>query len=197
MQVDHASNQMSLCKRKRRNSGTMTTTELSSPVLKRTDDAVPKLRMDNYAPTEKNKLDETPCVPIYLEGPGCCCTVVRHISPGDGTDEIRFLKEVRDRFRLPCEAAEVKVEFISETTQGVEWTIPSKQRDGADRPGYRKGLFKKKDGRGIYDGVYAVVSYLDMYPIIWKNLQSTYSREGEHKGHGKGGWLWARSRRDT
>jgi hypothetical protein len=195
--VNHAPNQTSSCKSKRTNCGTTITTELSSPVLKLSEDTVCKLRMNARPPVKKNKLDKTSCMLIYFEGPGCCYTVVRHISLGDGTDEIRFLKEVRDRFRLPCEAADVKVESISETTQGVEWTISSKQRGGADRPGYRKGLFKKQDGRGIYDGVYAVVSCLDMYPIIWKNLQSTYNREDEHRGDGKRRGLWALSRRDT
>jgi hypothetical protein len=95
-----------------------------------------KLRMNARPPVKKNKLDKTSCMLIYFEGPGCCYTVVRHISLGDGTDEIRFLKEVRDRFRLPCVTVEVKVDFISETAQEIEWTIPSKQRDGTDRPSY-------------------------------------------------------------
>jgi hypothetical protein len=180
--VNHAPNQTSSCKSKRTNCGTTITTELSSPVLKLSEDTVCKLRMNARPPVKKNKLDKTSCMLVYFE---------------DGTDEIRFLKEVRDRFRLPCEAADVKVESLSETTQGVECTISSKQRGDADRPGYRKGLFKKQNGRGIYDGVYAVVSCLDMYPIIWKNLQSTYNREDEHRGDGKRRGLWARSRRDT
>jgi hypothetical protein len=41
-------------------------------------------------------------------------------------DEISFSRKVWQKFHLPREAADVKIALISETTQDVEWTIPSK-----------------------------------------------------------------------
>jgi hypothetical protein len=114
-------------------------------------------------------------------------------------DEISFLRKVWQRFYVPREAADVKIALVSETTQDVEWTILSKQRDETDCPDYRESLFKKRDGHGICDGVCAVVSCSDSYSIFRKVLQSSCSREGEYEEcrDGKGRELWARGRRGT
>jgi hypothetical protein len=175
----------------------MITTEVSAPVLKPTNDAVYKHRMDDRPPVKKNKLDKASSVLIWFEGLGCCCTILRHISLGDDMDEISFLEKVRYRFHLSREAAEAKIELISETTQSVEWTISSEQGDETGWPNYRTGLFEKKDGNGICDGVYAVVSCLELYSNFCEDLQSPCSQEGEHRerreGKERGRWVRRRT----
>jgi hypothetical protein len=96
-------------------------------------------------------------------------------------DKTSFLSKVWQKFHLPREAADVKLALISETTRVVEWTISSKQGDETGWPDYREGLFKKKGDSEICDGVYAVVSCSNSYSMFFKDLQSSCSREGEHK----------------
>jgi hypothetical protein len=199
MPVNHAPKPTSLCKRKRTDSGTMITTEVSAPVLKPTNNPVYKHRMNAHPPIEKNKLDKTSRILIWFEGLGYCCNTLRYISLDIAMDEISFLRKVWQKFHLPREAADVKIALVLETTQDVEWRISSKQGDETGWPDYRVGLFEKKDGRGICDGVYAVVSCSDSYSIFCKDLQSSCSREGEYEEcrDGKGRGLWARGRRGT
>jgi hypothetical protein len=188
---------MSFYERNRTSSETTITTERSCPVSKPSNNAVYKPRMNARNPIKKNKLDKTSGVLIWFEGLGCCCNILSHISLGDDMDEISFLEEVRYRFYLSREAAEAKIELISENNQSVEWTISSKQGDETGWPSYRTGLFEKKDGIAICDGVYAVVSCLDLYSISCEDLQSACSRKGENRERreGKRRGRWVRRRR--
>jgi hypothetical protein len=136
----------------------MITTEVSAPVLKPTNDAVYKHRMNAHPPIKKHKLDKNSRILIWFEGLGYCCNTLRYISLDIAMYEMSFLRKVCQKFHLPREAADIKIALIFETTQDVEWTISSKQGDETGWPDYREGLFKKKDGRGICDGVYAVIS---------------------------------------
>jgi hypothetical protein len=198
--IKPSSSQMSLCKRKRTHSETTITTEVSSPVIEPSDDAACKLEANDRRPIRENKLDKTSDMRIFFEGLACCRTIVRHISLGDDMDEISFLERVRDRFHLSREGAEAKIELISETTQNVEWTISREQGDGTGWPNYRECLFGQKDGTGICDDVYAVVSCSDLYSISCEGkhgLKSSCSREGEHREgrDDKERGRWARRRR--
>jgi hypothetical protein len=117
---------MNVYKRRRPGSRITITTEVSSPVPKPPNNAVYKHRMNAHPPIKKNKLDQTSRILIWFEGLGYCCNTLRYISLDNAMDEISFSRKVWQKFHLPREAADVKIALISETTQDVEWTIPSK-----------------------------------------------------------------------
>jgi hypothetical protein len=112
----------------------MITTEVSAPVLKPTNDAVYRHRINARHPIKKDKLDKTSRILIWFEGLGYCCNNLRYISLDIAMDEINFLRKVWQKFHLSREAADVKIALISETTQDVEWTISSKQGDETSWP---------------------------------------------------------------
>lgn len=121
MPVNHPLNQMNVYKRRWPSSRTTITTEVSSPVLKPSNNAVYKHRMNAHPSIKKDKLDKTSRILIWFEGLIYCCNAAM--------DEISFLKEVWQELYLPREAPDIEIALMFKTAQDVEWKISSMQGD--------------------------------------------------------------------
>jgi len=107
---------------------------------------------------KKDELHKPPVVYIWFRGLGCCRTIKKYISLDHDMDESGLIEHVRNKLHLACEDAEAKIEFVSRTTQQTEWTIPSKQGNESCWLNYREGLFERRNEKGIYGDVDAVVT---------------------------------------
>lgn len=139
---------------------------------------------------KKDELHKPPVVYIRFRGLGCCRTIKKYISLDHGMDESGLIGYVRNKFHLACEDAEAKIEFVSRTTQQIEWTIPSKQESESCWLSYRDGLFERRNERGIYGDVDAVVTCSVLCQFICEEkggLISSCSRKQQLEMERQGG----------
>lgn len=116
--------------------------------------------------TEKDESHKPFVVYIWFKGLTCCRTINKYISLDHDIDETDLMKRVRNKLHLSCEGAEAKIDFLSKKTKQVEWTVSSKQGSENCWPAYLESLLERRNGKGIYDGVYAVITCPDLHPFV-------------------------------